>query len=83
MEIATATDVVAATGPLTKVVHDFVEAQGKAMAAGVRSPSDWEPVAQFVETDRFKRVGAYLEELDWEAYKKFLTGWAAGVRASR
>jgi len=77
-EIATATGVVREEGPLTKIVRRFVGAQGAAMAAGIKSPSDWDPVAEFVAVDRFKRVGAYLEELDWEAYKDFLTGWAAG-----
>ena len=48
------------------------------MAAGVKAPSDWEPVAEFVAVDEFKRVGAYLEELDWPDYCKFLTGWASG-----
>src|SRR5262249_172352 len=32
----------------------------------------------FIDEQKFKRVGAYLEEFNWPDYKKFLTGWAAG-----
>ena len=78
MGIATATGVSNAAGPLLDVVNRFVAAQGKAMAAGITQPSDWDPVAEFVAVDEFRRVGAYLEELDWESYKQFLTDWAAG-----
>ncbi len=78
MQIATAQGVVNEIGPLTKIAYDFVAAQGNVLAAGVKSPSDWDPVAEYIDPKVFKRVGAYLEELDWPAYKKFLTAWAAG-----
>jgi hypothetical protein len=76
--ITTATQTKAEEGPLTGAVRQFVAAQGTAMAAGIKQPSDWDPVAAFVAVDEFKRVGAYLEVLDWDAYTKFLTGWAQG-----
>ena len=78
MTTVTATTTVNEEGPLTQVVRQFVGAQGAAMAAGIRQASDWEPVAEFIAVDQFRRVGAYLEELDWEDYKAFLTGWAGG-----
>jgi hypothetical protein len=78
MKIATAATVVDEIGPLTKIVIDFCAKQSAVMAAGVISPLDWEPVAEFVDVDEFKRVGAYLEELNWPDYRKFLTGWVAG-----
>lgn len=78
MKIATAAAVVAEVGPLTKIVNDFCAKQAEVMAAGVKSPLDWEPVAEFVDVDEFKRVGAYLEELNWPDYRKFLTGWVGG-----
>ena len=37
-----------------------------------------DPLTPFIDLDTFKRVGAYLEELDWPDYKKFLTNWMAG-----
>jgi hypothetical protein len=74
----TATATIAEEGPLTKTVRDFTGAQGAAMAKGIETEADWEPVAAFIDVANFKRVGAYLEELDWTAYKAFLTGWAAG-----
>ena len=78
MQIATATGTTDDRGPLMQAVDRFVAAQGAVMAAGVKSPEDWAPVAQFVAVDQFKRVGAYLEELDWANYTEFLTRWASG-----
>jgi hypothetical protein len=78
MEIATATAIVNEIGPLTKIVNGFTSKQFEVMKAGISSPLDWEPVAAFVDPDKFKRVGAYLEELNWSEFRKFLTGWAAG-----
>ena len=78
MEIVTATAATNEIGPLTTIVNAFTAAQGKALAAGITSPSDWDPVADYVDTTQFKRVGAYLEEFDWPEYQKFLTGWASG-----
>ncbi|HMO67662.1 MAG TPA: hypothetical protein PKD92_05985 [Novosphingobium sp.] len=78
MQIVTATATSHETGPLTQVVNRFVAAQGAALAAGITGPESWDPVAAFVDVANFRRVGAYLEELDWPAYRDFLTGWAAG-----
>jgi hypothetical protein len=78
MDIATATGVTDEPGPLSRTVDAFVAAQGAALAKGIKSPDDWAPVAEFVDVASFKRVGAYLEELDWTAYTEFLTGWASG-----
>ncbi len=54
MQVATATGVLDQVGPLTRAVYDFVAAQGKVIAAGVTSPSDWDPVAEFIEPDEFE-----------------------------
>jgi hypothetical protein len=78
VKITTATAVVDKIGPLTEVVNAFTAKQGEVLAKGVKSPEDYAPVAEFVDVKTFKRVGAYLEELDWPAYCKFLAGWAAG-----
>jgi hypothetical protein len=78
MKIVTATSTSGEIGPLTKRVYGFVEAQMKVIAGGVTQPSDWDPLTEFIDPDKFKRVGAYLEELTWPDYKNFLTGWTAG-----
>ena len=78
MEIVTATQVSHEAGPLSRMVDAFVSAQGAALAKGISSPDDWAPVAEFVDVASFKRVGAYLEVLDWPAYTQFLTSWAGG-----
>ena len=78
MKMLAATSTSSEMGPLTKRVYNFIDLQSKVMAAGISSPSDWEPVAACIDTQKFKRVGAYLEELNWEDYKKFLTSWMSG-----
>jgi hypothetical protein len=77
-KITTATATVNEIGPLRKIVAAFVEAQQKVLAAGVSSPYDWAPIAKFLAVHEFKRVGAYLEELNYAEYCEFMTGWAAG-----
>lgn len=78
MKIVTATATNEQIGFLTQRVYDYVDAQRKAMAAGITKPSDWDGMLDFIDPDNFKRVGAYLEELDWSGYREFLTGWMAG-----
>lgn len=80
MEIITATAVSSEKGPLTKIVEEYCEALGALTAAGVSSPSDWDELGEYIAVDQFKRVGAYLEELDWHDYTRFLTNWAGGTR---
>ena len=65
-------------GPLRQVVLDFNACQAKILAAGVKSPADWEPMGEYIDVANFKRVGAYLEELNFTDYCEFLAGWAAG-----
>ena len=74
----TATGTRGEIGPLTQTVYDFCAAQAQVLAAGVKAPEDWAPMAAYLAVDQFKRVGAYLEELDYADYCAFLTGWAAG-----
>lgn len=78
MKIATATAVTDEIGELTRLVYAFNARQGEVIAAGISSPLDWEPVAEFIEPAEFRRVGAYLEAFDWPQYREFLTGWVSG-----
>ena len=77
-QYATATTTRNEPGPLRQVVLDFNECQAKILAAGVKSAADWEPMNAYLDTATFKRVGAYLEVLDFTEYCEFLAGWAAG-----
>ncbi len=36
----------------------------------------WEPLARYVATDEFVRVGPFKDEMTWSEYVTFLTGWA-------
>lgn len=80
MQILTATATHGELGPLTRIVNAFSETHGKLVASGISKTSDWQPLEQFVAVDEFRRVGAYLEEFNWEEYLKFLTDWAGGTR---
>ena len=47
------------------------------MVPGVKDPADWAPLAEFVATDEFERVGTFLEVQGWSEYTDMLTRWAA------
>jgi limonene-1,2-epoxide hydrolase len=78
MKTVTATATNEQTGPLTQLVYEFFDAQRRAMEAGAKNLSDWDGMLEYIDPVNFKRVGAYLEELGWEDYRKFLTNWMAG-----
>lgn len=80
MKITTATGTIGEIGPLTKIVNDYTKTHGDLTASGAASPEEWAPWAKFVDTDKFRRVGAYLEELNWDQYLQFIIGWAGGTK---
>ena len=77
-EYCTATATKPEPGTLRQVVLDFNAVQAKILAAGVKSPADWEPMGEYMDTASFRRVGAYLESFDFAEYCDFMAGWAAG-----
>jgi hypothetical protein len=54
------------------VMKDLVD---QAKQPGFTAES-WAPLAEFVDTARFRRVGVAKEVMDWQTYVAFLTGWA-------
>ncbi len=40
------------------------------------SLASWAPLAEYVDTAKFERVGNFLEVMTWADYIGFLTGWA-------
>lgn len=40
------------------------------------SVESWAPLAEFVDTEAFQRVGNFLEVMSWRDYVEFLTKWA-------
>lgn len=80
MKIITATETSEEPGTLTGVVLKYCELiESRATGKGV-SPDDWEPLKEVVAVDKFVRVGAYLEEMNWQEYVHFLTQWAGTTR---
>ena len=78
MEFITATATSDEKGPLTRRVDAYCEALGEIVASGASKEEDWDPLTEYIDAAKFKRVGAYLEELDWAAYRRFMTNWVAG-----
>ncbi len=79
MEIVTATSAVEGFGPLSKRVMRFGEMMESA-AQATGEPIDWEAYEELVATDKFKRVGAYMEVMNWEEYTRFISEWAGKTR---
>ena len=80
MTYLTATTTTGEPGPLTRKVEEWSVAMTGDAAADGACHIDWAKVESYVDTAKFKRVGAYLEELDWAAYKRFMTEWAGATR---
>lgn len=40
------------------------------------SEASWAPLAAYVDTERFERVGNFKEVMNWQQYVAFLTPWA-------
>jgi hypothetical protein len=38
--------------------------------------ADWAPLAEFVATGEFERVGTWMEVMNWPQYAEFMTQWA-------
>jgi hypothetical protein len=78
MELVTATATVHELGPLTKIALRWAQGiEERATGKGV-TQADWEELADCIAVDEFRRVGAYLEELNWPEYLTFMTEWAGG-----
>lgn len=65
-------------GPLTKRVLEYEQTM-KHLVSTVESPSDWAPLAAFVNVREFERVGTFLEVQDWPQYTEMLTQWARSI----
>lgn len=80
MIIAAAAKTTHELGPLSRIVAQFGQLiESRATGAGVTA-ADWAPLEELVNVREFKRVGAYLEEMNWKEYIQFITEWASGTR---
>jgi hypothetical protein len=66
------------SGPLTRRVLAYEQAM-RHLVPTVKDPADWAPLAEFVATDDFERVGTFLEVQDWDQYAEMLTKWATAT----
>jgi hypothetical protein len=65
-------------GSLTRRVLDY-DATLQGLVADSGDAIDWTPLARFVASDDFERVGTFLEVQDWEEYTEMLSRWAAAT----
>lgn len=80
MQITTAVTTTQEPGPLVRIVDRYGAMIAERATASGASEADWEPLAELVAVDGFRRVGAYMEEMDWPEYVRFLTQWAGSTR---
>jgi hypothetical protein len=80
MDITTiaATGTSAGRGPLSMLIADYGQAQGRARQGGTVSAEAWAAVSAFVAVDEFLRVDTDLSEMDWAGYTALLTGGPLG-----
>lgn len=68
-----------ATGRLSRIVLDYSLAFRHLMMDRMKQPdfaeADWEPITALVATGQFKRIGAFMEEMNWAQYKQFIIQW--------
>lgn len=53
-------------------MKDLVASSKKASFTTAR----WDEMGNYLDTDRFERVGNFKEVMNWSSYRDFLAGWA-------
>lgn len=70
-----------ADGPLSQRVLDY-NLVFKRLVDQAKTPgfslADWAPLAAFVATDAFERVGSFKEVVTWDQYIGMVHDWATG-----
>src|SRR5262249_6879286 len=65
---------------LSVIVLDYVLEMKRLLDEAKTNPhfadADWAPLKAMVAADQFRRVGVFLEDIDWKQYESFLTLWA-------
>lgn len=67
------------TGKLTELVGEYCRLHDQIVTgakSGGFTAAGWAPMSELVDTKHFKRVGAYMDEMNWEEYLEFMTDWA-------
>ena len=67
------------SGRLSRRVLEFVSVMDDVVNRDKQPPitaADWEPLAEFVDPERFFRIGNFGERVDWVEYLDLLVQWA-------
>lgn len=65
-------------GRLSKVVLDFLEVMERVVnrpKQPAMTAADWAPLGEFVDREKFRRVGNFGVRNDWASYTTLLTRW--------
>jgi hypothetical protein len=65
-------------GPLAQKVIEYQDTV-RHLVPTIKTPADWAPLGALIDTERFERVGTFMEVQDWQQYTEMLTGWAQSV----
>ena len=74
-------DVASQYSELSRKVLDYSLTMGKIIdeaKSGDLLIKNVQKLAEYVDVDKFQRVGNFLEVMTWQQYAEFLTRWAAG-----
>jgi hypothetical protein len=65
-------------GPLTRKVIQYQDTVRR-LVPTAKTPDDWAPLGSLIATDKFERIGTFLEVQNWQQYTEMLSGWAQSV----
>jgi hypothetical protein len=65
-------------GPLAQKVIEYQDTV-RHLVPTIKTPQDWAPLGALIDTERFERVGTFMEVQNWQQYTEMLTGWAQSV----
>jgi len=66
-------------GPMTQRVIAY-DKRMREILPNAKTPDDWAPIAEFIDTETFQRVGCFLERQDWQDYTQMLSQWSSATK---
>lgn len=74
-------EVIADYSGLSRKVLDYCQIVKRIVDTTAKQPGfsadSWAALAELVDVENFQRIGNFKEEMNWQEYLDFLTGWAS------
>lgn len=74
-------EVIADYNGLSRKILDYCQIIKRMIDTTAKQPGfsneSWAPLAELVDVENFQRIGNFKEEMNWQGYLDFLTGWAS------